>query len=555
MNFYKNINTFLLERYPTCWNTRFVWMVLIGLCTHLLFLGIGYGALNFEVLKDYGIRDFFFKKGFAVFYAIIGLVSLIYFGLKYFAHNPFKNFYPVSQTYFWKILGQLFLMFFIYFTVFISFENGLKFKASKIVPINTIEAETNMVNTAKPFLFTNINDYHIKNRNYPEPFPCEDITGFTIGYDTVDNVSISHGIDTKKPYLNFNGSLYQYGKLRSKDIDECHTEPTLDTIYDLNKIYGIDEYSLYNFSNFENTNNTVDIDYILKQVHHWYQNRDSIAIAKTIQDLKNICKKYNISEQLNPAKMTSAILKQNLNKQQLISAGFYDYKLNDGIPSSVDVATEATVVSASADTGNENNDNSIKKNIDYNYSIDMNSFATITENVEKINNDLGTNQIFKSNFWLVVFLSFGFALFFVMVKYIPLKELIIGIVIAAVLLAVVGLIAITNNINNERSTLSLGVFYSAVIICIGLYGIYSTNIKKALVSKWMVSFYTSILCIIPLTIVLVREITSSEVIAKCQTYTNTVYLYEFNPWQFLISALIAVFFIFKLMRRVHAKVE
>ncbi|MEQ1553284.1 MAG: hypothetical protein ABL929_03840, partial [Ferruginibacter sp.] len=95
MNLYKKTNTYLLENFPTFWNTRFVWMILIGLCTHILFFGIGYVSLNFEVLKEYGIGNFFFKKGFAVFYIIIGLVSIIYFALKYFAHNPFKNFYPL----------------------------------------------------------------------------------------------------------------------------------------------------------------------------------------------------------------------------------------------------------------------------------------------------------------------------------------------------------------------------------------------------------------------------------------------------------------------------
>ncbi|MEQ1552597.1 MAG: hypothetical protein ABL929_00380, partial [Ferruginibacter sp.] len=395
-------------------------------------------------------------------------------------------------------------------------------------------------------------DYHIVNRHYPAPFPCEDITGFKVGYDTINDVQISHGIDTKMPYLNFNGTLYQYGKLGSKQIDECLTESTLDTIYDLNNVYGIDEYSLYNYSNFENAHSDIDRYEILRHVHNLYQNKDSIAIVKILQDLKSICKKYNISEQLYPSKITNAILKQNLNKQQLVSVGFYDYKKNERIPSASDAVVEAPVDYSKPALPNPNE---IKKNIEYNYSIDINSFSTITENVEKINEELGTNQIFKSNFWAIVFLSLGFSLFFVLVKYIQLKNLIIGIVIAAILMAIIGLFGIVNNISKEKSILALGVFYCTIIICVGLYVLYSNNVKKAIASKWMVSLYTSILCILPVSIILVREITSSEITVKCQSYTSTIYLYEFNPWQFLLSELIAVFFIFMWMRKIHAKVE
>ena len=134
MNFYRKINKYILERFPTMWNTQFVWMVLICLLTHLLYFGLGYSSLNIDVLKKYSVDSLFFTSGYFSFYIIIGILALIFFAFRYYAHNPFRHFYPLSQSYFWKIFSQLFIIFLLFGTVFISFENGARLKARKIAP-------------------------------------------------------------------------------------------------------------------------------------------------------------------------------------------------------------------------------------------------------------------------------------------------------------------------------------------------------------------------------------------------------------------------------------
>ena len=36
------INQYLLERYPNIWNTRIVWMLLLGIAVHFIFFFIGF---------------------------------------------------------------------------------------------------------------------------------------------------------------------------------------------------------------------------------------------------------------------------------------------------------------------------------------------------------------------------------------------------------------------------------------------------------------------------------------------------------------------------------
>ena len=560
MNFYNKINKYILERFPTMWNTHFIWMLLMCLLTHSLFWVLGYASLDIDVLKEYGIQNQFFKGGYFSFYVILGLLLLIYFSLRYFTHNPFKHFYPVSQWYFWKIFGQLFLVFLLFGSVFISFENGVKQKVKKIAPIESVSIDADKIMLAQPFLYNQISDYLITKRSYPEPFPCAEISGFVVGYDSINSYEKKHGIVTTKPYVFLNGTSYQFGKTTEKRIDSCKSETVLDSIFDVSKVYGLAEYSLYNYSgeninsNYRNYNavEQEEKDELTKKIHKWYKTKDSAAIAKTIEDVKLVCKKYNISELLDAKKMASAGLQQDLNKQQLVRTGYVDYKNED-------IENTAYINPVAVDDGKDylnKTDITRKAEIKYNYYVDIPTFNTLQENVASIYDDMGTNQLYKQFLWAIIFASLCFALFFVMVKYIPLKDLIIGIFVAGVLATILSLYAaFTKYYRDENVLLGISIFYTAIIIFIGVYGIYSNAIKKHLLTKWFVALSISILAMVPMLLFFIREKTSSEIARRCSLFTETVYAYELSSWQFLVFGLVSVFIIFRLLRRLHAKVE
>lgn len=543
MNFYKKINTFTLERLPTIWNTQFVWMILISIVTHVLYFGLGYATLQLDDLTEYGTSSIFFGRGYFTFYIIIGLMALIFFAFRYFSHNPFKSFYPVSQMYFWKIFAQLFTMFLLFGTVFISFENGMIVKSKKIAPLAVIEKEVLQVNYAMPLLFNDIADYHIENRSYPSPFPCDEISDFVVGYDSTNSSPILHNIDYKKPYLNLNYNLYQFGRIKQKAVDSCFSDEVLDTIYDVSKVYGIAQYSLYNYSkNKNNTYQNVDYTAILPTIHKWYTAKDTVAIEACIANLKALCKKYDVGEQLYPLKMAKAILEQNLDKQPFIRTEFTDYrdKLN-----STDISEPEQ---------NESNGN-IKKNIAYNYSVDVQVFYIIQQNVSALNDDLGFNQIHNSAIWALVFFAFFAALFFISIKYIALKDFIISVFVAGVLATLLALYIFVTDAEREKTFTLISIIYALIIIIIGVVGIHTTKVKKRYLTKWQVSMYIAILCLLPAILVCIRENTVSKVLLKCSNDYTDVYLFEFKAWHFFTLLLIAVYFIFSWLRKLHARVE
>ncbi len=566
MHLYKRINQYFLERLPTMWNTHFIWMVLICLLTHVLYFGLGYTLLNIEVLKEYDAKYLFFKGAHFSFYFIIGILALIYFGFRYFTHNPFKNFYPISKGYFWKILGQLFIIFFLYAAVFISFENGMKLKANKLVPIDIVETEANKIALAKPFLYNQIADYFIKQRSYPKPFPCDDVENFVIGYDSINGVAIKHNINFKKPYLSLSGAYYQLGKISQKKIDSCTTNDVLDTIYDLSKIYGLAEYSLFNYSKNGLDNggkyyrgnyvpdNDLYIDVI--KIHQWQINKDSVAIATTIQTLKNICKKYNINEQLSPMKMASAGLKQNLDTQQLIRTGFEDYKkYNKNNTNYNDSGADVAV----AVVDEEDDNNTTPRQIAFNYFVDLPKFNTLYDNVQTLQTDMGTKQLYSSAYWVLIFGALAFALFFVIIKYVALKDLIIGIFISGILLSILAILiaSIDRNISNDREMVYIGmaIFYAAIIMLIGLLSIFSHAVKKQFVTKGFISFSIATVAIFPFLLYYIHQKCYNEVVRLCDIEPTKIYAFDLTPWQFVAFALLSIFIIFAVLRKVYAKVE
>ena len=51
-------NQFLLEKYPTIWNTKIVWMLLAALAAHIIFFVIGYlSHIDPISLQKYSVKN------------------------------------------------------------------------------------------------------------------------------------------------------------------------------------------------------------------------------------------------------------------------------------------------------------------------------------------------------------------------------------------------------------------------------------------------------------------------------------------------------------------
>jgi hypothetical protein len=444
----------------------------------------------------------------------------------------------------------------VYASVFISYENGLLLKAKKITPVETVVQEIQQVNLAYPFLFNNLRSYHIENRVYPKPFPLDDVSSFVIGRDSINDVDIKHEIDHNKPYLHFNGNEYQFGIIKTKQIDSCTSTEYIDSILDISHEFGIAEYSLFNFKNLyieQFVDTSFDYDSIAPIVFTIYKSKDKASIEKHLQNLVNICNKYNISQTLNPSKMANAILAQDLNNKAFVRTGFYDFR--DQI-----IHTEESNEAVASDDPSTPSKIKYKKDISYNYSVDMSAISTLAENVTTLNTSMAYHQLTKDSMWGLIIFVFFFTLLLLLTKYVPLKEILIGIVITGILSTILAcsvFIVVESNheyADNQNTKMFFVCFlFACIIIALGFYGIFSSAIKKSYVFKWFLPTCIAILAVLPLIYFFAHEMTAYKVPEVCSQDLMTKYLFEPSAWHFLVLELIGAFIIFKLLRKLHAK--
>ena len=107
----KEIKKYLLERYPTVWNTHIVLVLPLALVAHLFFFCIGYFGLTDEVMAQYYYQ---WGKNFWGLYLLLNFVItillLVGWLILLFKNNAFKHFYPVKRRH---LLGQFLACFLI----------------------------------------------------------------------------------------------------------------------------------------------------------------------------------------------------------------------------------------------------------------------------------------------------------------------------------------------------------------------------------------------------------------------------------------------------------
>lgn len=170
MSIIRKINQYLIERYPTVWNTKIVWMLAISFIFHLLFFGIGYISHDHPTSLHYGnVTDDFFDSGAILANVIISLLLLTGWLVMMFKNNAFKNFYPTKRR---QLFGQ-FLSYLIIIFCAISFYfpymAGFALNIHHNYPDDMMQKNIENVNKASVFLSTDHGDYLLSNRKYPEP--------------------------------------------------------------------------------------------------------------------------------------------------------------------------------------------------------------------------------------------------------------------------------------------------------------------------------------------------------------------------------------------------
>lgn len=209
MNIFYKIDQKILERYPTVWNTKLVWILLICTCIHLLFFIIGFLFYsNPESLQNRYIESNFFDSGLILVNVIVSLLLLVGWLVFMFKNNSFKNFYPNSSLQMFGQFVQYFLIILLSTSFYLSFMFGSETYIKINYPNQKMQQQIELVNKAYPFLAHDPNQYLLSNKQYPEIFNklyCE---------------TNSNKIDFSRKYFSYFDSSFQFNNLYSITVTE-----------------------------------------------------------------------------------------------------------------------------------------------------------------------------------------------------------------------------------------------------------------------------------------------------------------------------------------------
>ena len=147
------INQYLLERYPTIWNTRIVWMLLLGIAIHLIFFFIGFisHASPSTLQSSRAISDYL-SSGLVFVHVIISVLMIVGWLVFMFKNNAFKSFYPNSGKKLFFEFFQYFIIIFISTTFYFSYMVGFRLFINYKYDDEKMSKNIGIINRANAFL-------------------------------------------------------------------------------------------------------------------------------------------------------------------------------------------------------------------------------------------------------------------------------------------------------------------------------------------------------------------------------------------------------------------
>ncbi|GAA5089945.1 hypothetical protein GCM10023210_15390 [Chryseobacterium ginsengisoli] len=218
-------NQYLLEKYPTVWNTKIVWMLLASIIIHILFFIIGYVSHADPVsLQKYDVRDDYFRDGMIFIHLIISVLMIVGWLIMMFKNNAFKNFYPSSKKKLFLQFLQYFIIIFVCTTFYFSYMTGFQMFIKNKYPDKQMSENVELINKASAFISQDLENYTLDNKTFPQ------------FYNLYCETDIEK-INRNQKYFVYYDRVYQYYSLYSKTV------------------YKKDKYGEYFFPAGENRNN------------------------------------------------------------------------------------------------------------------------------------------------------------------------------------------------------------------------------------------------------------------------------------------------------------
>lgn len=488
-------NQYLLERYPTLWNTKIIWMVLASIVVHILFFIIGYFSHAHPVsLQKFGVKDDYFRDGMIFIHLIISILMIVGWLIMMFKNNAFKNFYPSSKSRLFFQFIQYFIIIFSCTTFYFSYMTGFKLFIQNKYPDKEMTENIDLINKAIPFLSQDIGGYTLENRKYPKIFNdlyCEtninEINRNEKYFVYHNQVYQFYSVFSKISYKKDKYDNYEFpAKMDRKLLAYSEKKGNREVFYFKKEVVDVSSYikttgmTYYNFSNifFDQIlngstylrgihNDPIAEDYydnrekksafeINKSVAELLDKKDPAEIEKLLNRFLKISKVFGIQNNLNAKEWTKMIISPqnpNVEVRYFIRKSEKDRKDDDltvdlgygAIDSTAVVADNGVIVN---DTimikmfnPNINNEISLE---DY-YKNNLTDYYYYSENLKDFLTNIDTMKsfdFFSENIHVYIWIAFFLSTFIFSFRITGLKSLLFSLISAGLLTLVVTLLTV-----------------------------------------------------------------------------------------------------------------
>lgn len=586
-------NQYLLERFPTIWNTRLVWMLLSAILLHLLFFVVGFATLsNPEILHERLIKDIFFKNGAVYFTTMISILLLVGWLIYMFKNNAFKNFYPTSNS---KLFGQ-FLCYLLIISscssFYLSYNYGVKSYVAITYPDAQINKEIEVANDVAMFFSESVEDYTIENRKHPQLFfdlyceTTEDFIDKTLPYEEFLSQSYQfYTLKTKEVptkdlhlYANINDEYYadstQTKFVYSKQVDDISILYIKDSVVDISPYTNTIKPSYYNaaatfyiskndtlfdddYNNYDyNTRKSNDYGYInnnnsIFSLRHQSRNKrnaelldrnDKAEINKLIEDFLKFSKYYKIPHNISASEWADLVYHpNNFEVKHFIRTEPKDNFTFDNI----EIATERTKFEQ------------FYKDRVTDYYYNNSALENVFENIE----DIKASTPFMDSIHFFMWFAFFFASIFFMFRTTGLKPLLFSVITVGVLALIVALLGtfLSFIVTTDYDIVTYALLYFLLILGAIILLIPLVFIDK--IHKTIVGICVNISIIgFPLYLLLITGIITSHQTDACRAdknYYESYYkcdtlfdLLELNwSYVYFVATLVFLFFFTKTIKK------
>ncbi len=538
MNFINNINKYLIERYPTIWNTRIVWMLVVSLLVHILFFVVGYVShSNPASMQNNRVYNDYYNSGMIMVQIIISLLMLVSWLVFLFKNNAFKNFYPTSNL---KLFGQFMCYLVIIFasiTFHFSYMIGFQTYVKSAYPDNEMAKNVTVINKAYPFLSIDYQDYMLNKRAYPKQVKdlfCEtdknQINWNKKYFKNRDDVFQFYtlykvAVTERDEYRQFKFPAKEYNNNVSEaykkiDGDTCFYFFKKDVV-DVSPYIKTAELSYYNFSKIFYELNSKDVEYdrynssyydtetaiseyndesknaeFNKQLIEVLDRNNPEEIKKIMNDFIEVSTKYKINNNLNTDEWFKMIYHpENFEVKHFINTNEtgdsylyppqsvpYDTLAATTVTNAVEVAAEQAATVAVQPYSENTNYNYYNRNLSKTY-YQVNNLKDFLRNVELMKN----SNVFKNVIHVYLWIAFVLSTLIFSFRVTNLRSVIFTGVTVGVLSLTIGLIVLLYtmgvSVNEEYFAAYLVLFISTVILLLPI--IFIKSLPKLMASILM----------------------------------------------------------------------